>query len=59
MVNKAYRTISYDANLVTAGLVPIDLLIEKRINIKTDVRNGRPREISKRERRQETARMAR
>ena len=29
VVNKAYRTISYDANLIIAGVIPIDLLIRE------------------------------
>lgn len=54
LVNKAYKTISHDANTVIAGIVPIDLLIAERIAISNDVTNGIPRHVSKPARRQET-----
>lgn len=54
VVNKAYRTISYEANTVIAGIVPIDLLIEERINIHDDMRQGMARVDSRTLRRRET-----
>ena len=54
LVNKAYRTISYEANLVTARVNPIDLLIREEINIKQDIEAGEERTESKRTRRRET-----
>ena len=54
MINKAYRTISHEANLVIAGVIPIDLLIGERVAIKSDTSRGINREVAKMMRRRET-----
>ena len=54
MINKAYRTISYDANLAIAGVRPIDLHTRERVNIKEDMENEKRKSVSKRSRRRET-----
>ena len=54
LVNKAYRTISHEANLVIAGTIPIDLLIRERINVHMDIEAGMIKSVSKRLRRAET-----
>ena len=53
-MNKAYRTISHEANLVIAGIIPIDLIIKERMNVHADIEAGMVRTISKRLRRRET-----
>ena len=51
MINKAYRTISYEGDLVTAGVILVDLLIKERINIRQDLENGIRRVVLKKNRR--------
>lgn len=52
-INKAYRTISREANLVIAGLPPIDLVIEERRARWADKKDGMERGESHRMRRRE------
>ena len=54
MVNKAYRTISYVASLIIAGVIPIDLLVQQRLNICEDISKEIRTSESKRARRRET-----
>lgn len=52
-VNKAYRTISREANLVIAGLPPLDLIIEERLDRRRDKLAGLDIGESRRNRRRE------
>ena len=54
LVNRAYRTVSYDANYVIAGAIPLDLLITERVQVYYDIIAGEQRSISRMRRRTET-----
>lgn len=54
MVNKAYRTISHDANCVIAGIIPIDILLLKKCNIYDDICQGIAKTVAKVNRRKES-----
>lgn len=52
-VNKAYRTISREANLVIAGTLPIDHVIQEKMRRKQDKENNINYHDSKKRRRDE------
>jgi len=48
-----YSTVSHDATRVLAGVIPVDLQIEERLQVKDDVEEGLEKEEDKARRREE------